>query len=645
MLRGLFACALAMVVLPGLVVYRLAADTRFDASPAPVTFYKNVAPIVYNRCAPCHREGGPGPFPLLTYNDVRKHASQIVSVTKRRFMPPWLPEPGYGDFQNERRLSDEQIRTIERWVQQGAPAGLAADAPPAPKFVSGWQLGKPDMIIESPTAYHLAAEGPDQYWNFVLTPNLPGPRWIKAIEIRPGNIRAVHHANMYIDVHIDASRAAAAGASRGFPGMDLTNAPVAFNPDSDSYFLFWKPGDTTWVEPTGMAWKAEPGANLLLNVHMRPTGKPEVVQPSVGLYFTSDPGTIHPMLLPLERDGALNIPPGDADFKVSDDFVTPVDLNVLAIYPHAHYLGHVLEGYATLPGGARKWLIRIPDWDQSWQASYHYKAPVFLPKGTVISMRYSYDNSAANVRNPHQPPRRVRDGNQTTDEMAHLSLQVLLTGPEADRPQLQAAIMQHRLDKYPGDFTAQLNLGIYMLQQKRFGDAVRYLRGAVAAQPSQPLALASLGRALLAQGDANDATGFLERALQVNPHYTNARADLAGAYILEHRWEQSADEFRQVLADRPGDQAAQHQLGGVLRLLGYQSATNRNLEQAVGYWRESEHLGQDDAEMHNDLGATLAQLGRPREAIPEFEAALRVNPNLGAARRNLEAARAQMAKH
>ena len=134
------------------------------------------------------------------------------------------------------------------------------------------------------------------------------------------------------------------------------------------------------------------------------------------------------MLLQLEHDGALDIPAGVADFPVSDDFVVPMDMDVLAVYPHAHYLGHLLEGYATLPGGTRKWLIRIPDWDPNWQAVYRYKEPVFLPKGTVISMRYHYDNSAANPRNPNQPPQRVRGGNQATDEMAHLWLQVLPRG-------------------------------------------------------------------------------------------------------------------------------------------------------------------------------------------------------------------------
>jgi Flp pilus assembly protein TadD len=614
------------------------------AQAEPLTFYRHIAPIVYQSCVPCHRPGESGPFPLLTYTDVRKHGRQIVSVIKRRYMPPWLPEAGYGDFRDQRRLTDEQIRTFEEWVRQGAPAGSPADAPPLPKFVPGWQLGEPDLVIGAAVPYHLPAEGPDQYWNFVLPLKVRGARWVKAIEIRPGNLRAVHHANLYVGWHIDRSHSAAGAGENtdGFPGMDLSVGSGSV--DSDSHFLFWKPGGTPWVEPAGMAWRADPGTDLILNVHMRTTGKPELVQPSIGLYFTNDPGTKYPMLLPLEHDGALDIPPGNADFPVSDDFVAPMDMDVLAVYPHAHYLGHLLEGYATLPGGTRKWLIRVPDWDVSWQSVYRYTAPVFLPKGTVISMRYHYDNSAANVRNPNQPPQRVRAGNQATDEMAHLSLQVLPRGTQDHRPELQEAIMLHRLEKYPGDFTAQFNLGVLMLGRGRNPDAVRYLRGAVAASPDHPVALNTLGKALASAGNLNEAIGFFHRALQANPRYTSARFNLANALVTEQRWEPAADEFRKVLADNPDDSRARQQLGEVLRVLGEQSAQKGSLEEAAAHWRESLQFRQDDAALHNNLGALLARLGRIQEAVPEFEAALRLDPKLEAARHNLQAARAQLAK-
>jgi tetratricopeptide (TPR) repeat protein len=623
-------------------MHRLFVSVALAACAAlaePITFYKQVAPIVYQSCAPCHRPGEPGPFPLLTYTDVRKHGRQIVSVIQRRYMPPWLPEAGHGDFQEERRLTDAQIRTIEEWVRQGAPAGSPADAPPLPKFVPGWQLGEPDLAIEAAAPYSLPAGGPDQYWNFVLPLKMPGTRWVKAIEIRPGNIRAVHHANVLID-RSRSARMQEKSPGAGFAGMDLNIESDTFDPDS--HFLFWKPGGTPWVEPAGMAWRADPGTNLVLNVHMQPTGKPEQVQPSIGLYFTDQAATKYPMLLQLEHDGALDIPPGDADFPVSDDFVVPMDMDALAVYPHAHYLGHVLEGYATLPGGARQWLIRIPDWDPNWQSVYRYKEPVFLPKGAVVSMRYRYDNSAANPRNPNQPPRRVRGGNRATDEMAHLWLQVLPRGVEDRRMELQEAIMLHRLEKYPGDFTSQFNLGALLLARGGNADAIRYLRGAVATRPDHPVALNTLGAALLSAGNVNDAAGFFERALKANPRYTNARYNLANALAEQQRWEQAAGEFRKVLADNPDDAGARQHLGEVLRLWGDQRAKQGNLEEAATHLRDSLDFRQDDAVLHSDLGTVLARLGRIREAVPEFEAALRLDPNLETARRNLQAARARL---
>lgn len=609
------------------------------ARAAPVTFYKHVAPIVYRSCVPCHRPGEPGPFPLLSYTDVQKHRLQIVSATQRRYMPPWLPEEGYGDFREERRLSGDQIRTIAEWVRQGAPAGAPADAPPLPNFVPGWQLGEPDLVIEAASPYRLRADGPDQYWNFVLPLPGPGTRWVKAMEIRPGNLRAVHHANMLVD-RSRSARMQEETPGAGFAGMDLNIESDTFDPDS--HFLFWKPGGTPWVEPAGMAWRASPGADLILNVHMQPTGKPELVQPSIGLYFTGEPATKYPMLLQLEHDGALDIPPGVADFPVSDDFVAPMDMDVLAVYPHAHYLGHLLEGYATLPGGIRKWLIRIPDWDPNWQSVYRYQEPVFLPKGAVVSMRYHYDNSAANPRNPNHPPRRVRGGNQATDEMAHLWLQVLPRGVADRRMELQEAIMRHRLEKYPAEFTSQFNLGALMLARGDSAGALTYLRGAAAARPDHPVALNTLGAALLSAGSLNDATGFFERALQANPRYTNARYNLASALAAQQRWEPAAAAFRKVLADIPDDQGARRRLGEVLRLWGDELAQAGSLDEAAAHLRESLSFRQDDAVLHSDLGTLLARLGRIREAIPEFEAALRIDPNLETARHNLLAARARL---
>ena len=310
------------------------------------------------------------------------------------------------------------------------------------------------------------------------------------------------------------------------------------------------------VEPNGMAWRLDPGNDLILNVHLQPLGKPEFVQPSVGLYFTGEPQTKFPMLIQLERDGALHIPPGASNFEVRDDFRLPLDVDVLAVYPHAHYLGHLLEGYATLPEGSRRTMIRIPDWDPAWQAVYRYREPVFLPKGTVLSMRFHYDNSAGNPRNPNSPPKIVVGGNQSADEMGHLWLQLLPRGAGDQRMVLQEAIMQHRLEKYPADFSALFNLGALHLSRKEIPSAIAYLRNALRSEPEQPTALNSLGVALELDSRFPEAVEQFRHALRIQPDYTDARYNLANTLAVQGKMVEATAHFRQVLSAVPSDVAA-----------------------------------------------------------------------------------------
>ena len=398
----------------------------FARPPVPavqqVTFNRDIAPILFHSCAICHHPGEAGPFPLLTYTDAKARARQIAAVTARRYMPPWLPEPQELRFADELRLSDEQIALIRKWVDQGAVEGDAADLRPAPKFVPGWQLGRPDKIVEAEKPYTLPASGSDMYWNFIFRTPVDGSRWLKAIEIRPGDKRVVHHANILVDRNQTARRQEPERGA-GFAGMELKIESETFDPDS--HFFFWKPGTVLKPVPEGMALRLEKDTDLVLNIHLQPSGKPEKIQPSLGLYFTDKPATLFPLLLQLENDRQLDIPPGEKYFVATDTFTLPVDVDLLAIYPHAHYLGKDLQALAALPDGSEKTLIHISQWDLNWQAVFRYANPVPLPKGTVISMRYVYDNSSDNVANPNDPPRRVVAGNRSSDEMAHLWIQVL----------------------------------------------------------------------------------------------------------------------------------------------------------------------------------------------------------------------------
>jgi Flp pilus assembly protein TadD/mono/diheme cytochrome c family protein len=615
------------------------ASAGAAAKPAAVTFHKNIAPILLAQCAPCHRPEEAGPFPLLTYDDARKHAGQIAEVTRKRYMPPWLPAPGIGNFAEERRLTEAQIATIEQWVRAGAPEGSPADSPPLPIFTPGWQLGPPDLVITADKPFSLPADGPDVFWNFILSAAVRERRQVKAIEIRPGSIRAVHHANLQID-RARSLRYREKLRGEGFAGMDIAIASDTFDPDS--HFLFWKPGATPWREPAGMSWRLDPGNDLILNVHLRPTGKPELIQPSVGFYFTQEPQTRYPMLLQLEHDGALDIPPGDGEFLVSDDFRLPVDVDLLAVYPHAHYLGKLLEGFATLPDGTRRWLIQIPDWDLNWQSVYRYREPLFLPKGTVVSMRFRYDNSTANPRNPSSPPKRVRGGNQSTDEMAHLWLQVLPRGPGDERGALQEAIMNRRLEKYPADFSAHFNLGALLLGRHDIPSATAHLAAALHVEPEQPAALNAFGVALESDGKFDEAVEQFLHALRLRPDNSRVRYNLANTLAAQGRLEDAAAGFREVLAAHPEDDPAHQHLVQILMELGDSAASAGRTAQAVECYRQLVALEPGNPDLRNNFGILLARQGDMVSALAQFEAALKADPSHAAARRNLELTRKKM---
>jgi cytochrome c-type biogenesis protein CcmH/NrfG len=593
-----------------------------SAAPA---FNRDIAPIVYQYCAPCHRPGEAGPFSLLNYRDVKAHASQIADVTHRRYMPPWLAEPGHGTFRDELRLTADQIQTIGEWVAAGAPEGPPGDPHSvAPQFTDGWQLGPPDLILEASRAFSLPASGTDIYWNFIFTANIPAPRWVRAIEIRPGGKRLVHHANLYVDrAHSARRQEIAPGA--GFGGMDVVIERPVFEPD-DGRFLYWKPGGLPYSEPDGLAWRLEPGSDLVLNAHMQPSGKPEQVRPSIGLYFTDKPRTQFPMLVQLEHDGVLNIPPGDRDFLVSDNFKLPLDVYVLAVYPHAHNLGHVLEGYATLPtrekiplagargsvkpgtagakpAGERQWLIRIPAWDRNWEAVYRYKEPVFLPKGSVISMRFHYDNSALNPRNPHNPPERVRGGNKVSDEMGHLWLQVLPAGGQDRRLELQEAVIRHALEKYPDDASAHFHLGAIRKARLDAPGALAEFQTAVRGEPGNPEARNMLGSAFAAVGRVSEAIDQFRLALELRPDYQNARFNLARALIRAGKFDEAADLFRKLVAAYP-----------------------------------------NDAQARNGLGELLFRQGKYSEAVVEFDRAIALDPSFEQAKKNRELAMEQVSQ-
>jgi hypothetical protein len=324
---------------------------------------------------------------------------------------------------------------------------------------------------------------------------------------------------------------------------------------------------------------------------LRPTGKIESVSPLIGLYFTDKPQTKFPMLVQLEHDGVIDIPPGEKDFVIADDFRASMDLNVLAVYPHAHYLAKLIEGYATLPDGSRKWIVRIPNWDLNWQGVFRLKQPLFLPRGTVVSMRYHYDNSADNVRNPSNPPKRVTGGNEATNEMGHLWLQVLPTLDGDQRAALQDSLVRHRLEKYPADFGANFNMGDLLMLQGNAAGAIPTSDG----RKSRVLgnvAATGLGLALFAASE-RASRNVRQRSRSTPP--ADARGLASVQWLRPESWRRPAEAGGQA----PPQRATSRRV----YVMWAQRLTNsHNDEQAALRYRTLSQS--DDVEVHIRLGMT-----------------------------------------
>jgi hypothetical protein len=385
-------------------------------SPAPgsgsteVTYNRDIAPLLQANCMNCHRDGEIGPFALTSYAEAKKRAAQLALVTRSRLMPPWRPEPGFGHFLDERRLTDYEIALFAAWAEGGTPEGDAVDLPPAPKFVDGWQLGEPDLVVTVPEEFQIPAEGPDVFRNFVIPLNIPDDRLVATVEFRPGNRRVVHHSLYYLDSNGVARKRDEADPGPGYgtfggPGFVPTGALGG-----------WSPGNTPRFLPEGMGRYLKKGSDLVVQIHYHPSGKPETDQSTLGIHFlkrSSDKVVAALMVL----DRSLQIPAGEKRHHMAASYKLPMDVTMVGIAPHMHLLGREMKATAVLPDGRVVPLNWIKDWNFNWQDEYIFAQPFQLPKGTRLELEAFYDNSAENPRNPSSPPKPVRWGEQTTDEM------------------------------------------------------------------------------------------------------------------------------------------------------------------------------------------------------------------------------------
>ena len=503
---------------------------------AAPTFTRDIAPIVLTACGPCHRRGGPAPFPLSTYDEVRRRAAEIAAVTRSRYMPPWKVEPGVGRFVGQHPLTDDQIALIEAWVGAGTPFGREEELPPIPERPDGWLLGQPDLVVAPDAAYTLRAEPPDEFRIFAIRVPITRRSYVRGIEFHPGNPRVVHHANIRIDRSPATRRLDDADP---LPGYDGTMPRSAEYPRG--HFLGWTPGQVAPLVPPELAWILEPGSDLVVQLHLQPSGAAEPVRPEIGFYFTDRPPTRAPTILRLGSQG-IEIPAGDSNFVIRDRYTLPVDVALLATQPHAHYRAREVRGLADLPDGTSRVVLHIKDWDFRWQHVYRQVAPLRLPRGTSLSMEFRYDNSAANVRNPQLPPVPVRWGQRSTDEMGDLWFQ-LLADSEADRGRLEAEVLRKMtaedivghetmLRTEPRNAELHDDVAVLYLDAGRAAEAVRHFEAVAALRPASAAACFNLGTALARAGRLDEAAAMLRTALERQPDTRSPTSTSGGCCSL-----------------------------------------------------------------------------------------------------------------
>lgn len=433
-----------------LVTGGLVGSHAYSGGPANVTFTKDVAPILYNNCAECHHPGDIAPFSVLSYKDARPWARSIKDKVVSKEMPPWPADPHYGDFANDKRLSQKDIATITAWVDQGAPEGNPADLPKAPEFYEGWHIGKPDVVLSMPKEFSLSPDGPDEYVYFKVPTHFDHDVWVQAVEARPGNRKIVHHIIAIVlppekgfmsivkptQAFIDEIKKKLAFYQDGSLQLVKADAPViddgcsskeggggVFLDDSrregwGNFLAGEAPGTEPANWPVGSAKLIPAGSTILLQIHYHRTSGTEGVQTdrsSIGLKFAKEQPDKEVKTEPVVNYH-FKIPAGDPNHEVTSCYTFNQDAHIIGLTPHMHLRGKDMTISAYFPDGRKETLLAVPRYDFNWQTTYYLKQPLAAPKGTKVVCVAHFDNSTKNKYNP-DPTKDVRFGDPTYYEM------------------------------------------------------------------------------------------------------------------------------------------------------------------------------------------------------------------------------------
>lgn len=581
---ALVCCTLA---LPWLAA---SASQTVKNPPAPggiaPTFAADVAPILRAKCVICHRQDGDAPFPLETFEQVRRRGSLIGELTASGYMPPWKPAAESVAFLGDRRLSANEKLIIARWVAEGMPEGAASETS-AFEPASGWAWGLPDVTIALPE-YAMPAGGADVFRNFVVATPFAGMKYVRGFQFRPQS-RAVHHANIRIDRTSASEQLDAADPAAGYEGIILHSAEYP-----DGHFLGWTPGQAA-APANDLAWPLVGGSYLVVQLHMQPTGSAEPVRPLLGLYFTDTPPRRTPVMIRLGRQD-LKIRAGDRHFKTIDTFVTPVSITVTAIQPHSHQRARDVSLSARLPDGSQRTLLRIADWDFRWQDHYRLATPFRLPAGTTLESVFHFDNSDDNARNPIRPARDVAWGWRTIDEMADVWVQVL-TETAADGRNLTQLARRKA--------TAEDAVGAEIL---------------IAREPAHFNLRNDAASIYLELGEPLKALAHFQAARRIKPHLASAAFNVATALELVRRFDEAAMAYRDAIAMDGQYGLAHARLAALLHRHGA-------LDQAIVAYRDAIAVSAQKATLQCGLGKALLDAEKTVPAIDAFAAALRSEPH------------------
>ena len=399
-----------------------------------VSYTRHVAPLLEANCVECHWQGGIAPFSLEGYENAKRWHRMIAYMTGERLMPPWRAVPGFGEFRDERRLSDHQIALLRAWSQNGARQGDPDDAIPASLHPrSKWRLGEPDLILAMSEPFEVPANGDDIYRYFVIPTGFRQDKVVVALDFSPGDSKVVHHSNFLLDL---AGRARAEDAKDPKPGFSVFGTGGFL--DYNAWGIGgWTPGADPFVLDEGQGMWLPKGGDLVLEVHYHLNGKATSDRSEVAFYFAKEPVSEYVDGVVIGTDD-LRIPPGDENYWRRFFMNVPSGMRLTDVTPHMHFLGREFISIATLPDGRERPLIRIPDWDFRWQNTFTFREPVHLPAGSRIDVWVRYDNSTDNPQNPTLEPRTVTWGWETTDEMSELWIGFIPDSP-SDRERIVRA--------------------------------------------------------------------------------------------------------------------------------------------------------------------------------------------------------------